>query len=61
MLLDVPVRLFGAACLSLCALFFIVAVINRDNRRAIRIALLVEAVYFLIEIMGKYDVYMLYC
>lgn len=52
-MLDIPVRLYGTACLSLCALFFIVAVINKDNRRAVRIALAVQATYFALDILGK--------
>ena len=52
-MLDVPVRLYGVACLSLAALFLIVSVINTDNRRAIRIALFVEGMYFVIGILGE--------
>ena len=52
-MLDVPVRLYGVACLSLSALFLIVSIINTDNRRAIRIALFVEAMYFVIGILGE--------
>jgi len=46
--------MYGGAVLSLALLFVLCTVINRSNRRAVRISLVVEAAYFICEIGGKF-------
>ncbi|CAK8672580.1 unnamed protein product [Clavelina lepadiformis] len=48
---QVPIRMCGVAYLALTFLFVAVAVIHKDNRRAVRIALIVEAFYFLMDVI----------